>query len=152
MKRPVLMQLLHPMAMLARELDPTRLILDESGGWAQGANMYLPYVSDPTKFNDVHSYPGQQISDEVYEKLLLTATKTHEEMRKMGLKPAFAKNVNFVSSSSAGNHYLVPSSSDMPPAIPKVTERTTGRQPRGVHTMAASRSVQPDSKLVVEAN
>ena len=85
LKRPVLMQLLHPMAMLARQLDPTRLILDESGGWAQGANMYLPYESEPMKFNDVHSYPGQQISDEVYEKLLLTATKTHDEMRKMGL-------------------------------------------------------------------
>ena len=35
--RPVLKQLMRPMAMLARELDPTRLILDESGGWAFGA-------------------------------------------------------------------------------------------------------------------
>jgi len=40
--RPVLNQLMRPMAMLVRELDPTRLILDESGGWAYGANMYLP--------------------------------------------------------------------------------------------------------------
>ena len=86
LKRPVLMQLLHPMAMLARELDPTRLILDESGGWAQGANMYLPYESEPIKFNDVHHYPGQQIRDEVYEKLLMTAIKTHKEMRQMGLE------------------------------------------------------------------
>lgn len=85
LKRPVLMQLLRPMAMLARELDPTRLILDESGGWAQGANMYLPYESEPTKFNDIHDYPGQQINDDVYEKLRLTGSKTHDEMRKMGL-------------------------------------------------------------------
>ena len=85
LKRPVLKQMLHPMAMLARRLDPTRLILDESGGWAQGANMYLPYQSEPTKFNDIHDYPGQQINEEVYNKLLLTGSKTHQEMRAMGL-------------------------------------------------------------------
>ncbi|MFH1716817.1 MAG: sugar-binding domain-containing protein [Planctomycetota bacterium] len=86
LKRPVLKQLLHPMSMLARELDPTRLILDESGGWAQGANMFLPYESDPTKFNDIHDYPGPQINEEVYNKLILTGGKTHEQMRKMGLQ------------------------------------------------------------------
>lgn len=86
LKRPVLKRLLHPMSMLARELDPTRLILDESGGWAQGANMYLPYESIPTKFNDIHDYPGPQINNEVYQKLLLTGTRTHEEMRAMGLR------------------------------------------------------------------
>jgi len=86
LKRPVLKEMLHPMAMLARRLDPTRLILDESGGWAQGANMYLPYESEPTKFNDIHDYPGQQINEEVYNKLLLTGSTTHEEMRAMGLR------------------------------------------------------------------
>lgn len=86
LKRPVLMRMLHPMAMMARELDPTRLILDESGGWAQGANMYLPYASEPFKFNDIHDYPGPQINEEVYEKLLLTGSITHEEMRKRGLQ------------------------------------------------------------------
>ncbi|MCU0914934.1 MAG: hypothetical protein MUC88_10270, partial [Planctomycetes bacterium] len=85
LKRPVLKRMLHPMSMLARQLDPTRLILDESGGWAQGAHMYLPYESEPTKFNDIHDYPGPQIHDEVYTKLLLTGSKTHEEMKKMGL-------------------------------------------------------------------
>jgi len=85
LKRPVLMRLLHPMAMLARELDPTRLILDESGGWAQGANIYLPYQSEPIKFNDIHDYPGPQVSEMVYDKLLLTGTKTHAEMKAMGL-------------------------------------------------------------------
>jgi len=85
LKRPVLKRLLHPMSMLARQLDPTRLILDESGGWAQGANMYLPYQSETTKFNDIHDYPGQHINEEVYTKLLLTGSKTHEQMRAMGL-------------------------------------------------------------------
>jgi beta-galactosidase len=85
LKRPVLKRLLHPMSMLARQLDPTRLILDESGGWAQGANMYLPYKSEPTQFNDVHDYPGPQVNEEVYTKLLLTGAKSHEEMRALGL-------------------------------------------------------------------
>ncbi len=85
LKRPVLKQLLHPMSMLARRLDPTRLILDESGGWARGARMYLPYQSVPYKFNDIHDYPGQQINDEVYEKLVLTGIMTHDQMQQMGL-------------------------------------------------------------------
>ena len=74
------------MSMLARQLDPTRMILDESGGWTQGANLYLPYESEPTKFNDIHDYPGPQINEKVYNKLLLTGIKTHEQMRAMGLK------------------------------------------------------------------
>lgn len=86
LKRPVLKQLLHPMAMLARELDPTRMILDESGGWAQGANLYLPYKSEPTKFNDIHHYPGPQINEEVYNKLIMTGNKSHDQMRAIGFK------------------------------------------------------------------
>ncbi|MCF7973916.1 MAG: hypothetical protein K9N55_08880 [Phycisphaerae bacterium] len=86
LKRPVLKQMLHPMSMLARQLDPTRLILDESGGWAQGAHMYLPYESEPLKFNDIHDYPGPQINEAVYDKLLWTGRITHEAMRAMGLK------------------------------------------------------------------
>ena len=86
LKRPVLIRMLGPMSILARELDPTRLILDESGGWAQGANSYLPYESEPTKFNDVHAYPGPQINEATYDKLLHTGGKTHEEMRAMGLR------------------------------------------------------------------
>jgi len=85
LKRPVLMRLLHPMSVLARELDPTRLILDESGGWTQGANMFLPYEFEPVKFNDIHDYPGPQVNDEVYIKLILTGSRTHEQMRQMGL-------------------------------------------------------------------
>jgi len=94
LKRPVLIQLLHSMSMLARKLDPTRMILDESGGWAQGASMYLPYESEPTKFNDIHDYPGPFVNDEIYQKLILTGSKTHEEMRAMGLKDRLpGKNV-----------------------------------------------------------
>ena len=86
LKRPVLIQLLEPMSILARKLDPTRMILDESGGWAQGANMFLPYESVPTKFNDIHCYPGPFINEDVYQKLIFAGRKTHKEMRAMGLK------------------------------------------------------------------
>ncbi|MCP5116762.1 MAG: hypothetical protein GY953_38535, partial [bacterium] len=91
--RPVLKQMLHPMAMLARELDPTRLILDESGGWAQGANLYLPYESAPTKFNDIHNYPGPQITDQVYRKLMMIG-EPEEKQRAAGLRgPLPGRNV-----------------------------------------------------------
>lgn len=85
LKRPILKEMLEPMSVLARKLDPTRMILDESGGWAQGANLYLPYESEPTKFNDIHDYPGPQINENVYNKLILTGAKTHKQMRAMGL-------------------------------------------------------------------
>ena len=95
LKRPVLIQLLHSMSMLARELDPTRMILDESGGWAQGASMFLPYESEPTKFNDVHCYPGPYINENAYQSLILTGIKTHAQMREMGLKDRLpGRNVN----------------------------------------------------------
>ena len=55
--------MLKPMSLKARELDPTRLILDESGGWAEGANLYLPYSTKAFKFNDIHNYPGPNINN-----------------------------------------------------------------------------------------
>ena len=59
--QPVLKQMMHPMALLARKIDPTRIILDESGGFADGANFYLPYQNTATKFNDIHNYPGWRV-------------------------------------------------------------------------------------------
>ena len=59
--QPVLKQMMHPMALLAREIDPTRIILDESGGFADGANFYLPYQNTAVKFNDIHNYPGWRV-------------------------------------------------------------------------------------------
>jgi len=78
--RPVLMQMMRPMAMLTRDLDPTRMILDESGGWAAGANMYLPGEYEPTKFNDIHNYPGPFINEQLYRGFL-TIGMTEEEKR-----------------------------------------------------------------------
>ncbi len=83
--RPVLKQMMRPMAMLARRLDPTRLILDESGGWAFGANMYLPREYEPTKFNDIHNYPGPFINQRLYDGFL-TIGMTDQEKRAFGFR------------------------------------------------------------------
>jgi beta-galactosidase len=83
--RPVLKQLMRPMAMLTRRLDPTRLILDESGGWAFGANMYLPREYEPTKFNDIHTYPGPFIGRNLHDGFLAIGL-TDEEKKDLGLR------------------------------------------------------------------
>ncbi len=83
--RPVLKQLMRPMAMVTRTLDPTRLILDESGGWAFGANMYLPNAYEPTQFNDIHDYPGPFINKDTYDGYLAIGL-TKEEKAKKGYK------------------------------------------------------------------
>ena len=41
-RQPNLQRLLHPMSVLARQLDPTRLILDESGGWRKARACICP--------------------------------------------------------------------------------------------------------------
>jgi len=82
--RPILKQMMRPMAVLARELDPTRLILDESGGWAFGARMYLPYEYEPTRFNDIHTYPGPFINKRLFDGFLAIGM-TEEEKKAKGL-------------------------------------------------------------------
>ena len=77
-RRPVLANMLKPMALKARDLDPTRMILDESGGWAEGANLFLPYEKIPTKFNDIHNYPGPNINKNKFDGFL-TIGNTKEE-------------------------------------------------------------------------
>lgn len=41
---------------LVRSLDPTRLIIDDSGGWVNGASAYLPGSDQKTRLNDIHVY------------------------------------------------------------------------------------------------
>jgi hypothetical protein len=77
-------RLKHGVSLLARELDPSRLILDESGGFAGGSSIYLPYALEPVVFNDVHSYPGAPLSQRAYEGFLALA-KTEDEIRGLGL-------------------------------------------------------------------
>ncbi|WP_430814981.1 sugar-binding domain-containing protein [Carboxylicivirga sp. RSCT41] len=82
--RPILAQMLNSMSVLARELDPSRMILDESGGWGEGANIYLPNERIPKKFNDIHHYSGSQVCEAEFDGYLATA-KTEEEKKALGL-------------------------------------------------------------------
>jgi beta-galactosidase len=92
--RPILAQMLNSMSVLARELDPTRMILDESGGWGEGANIYLPFERTPKKFNDIHHYSGSQVDENEFNGYLATA-KTSKDKNKLGLVSVkgFGKNV-----------------------------------------------------------
>ena len=89
--RKELKRLKHSMSMLARDLDPTRLILDESGGFADGANIYLPYQYEPLTFNDVHIYCGYPINDLTYAQFLALGL-TKNEMEKLGYSSSELEN------------------------------------------------------------
>ncbi len=65
--RMPLKRLKHKVSLQGRLLDPTRVIFDESGGFAGGANLYLPYSKIPVPINDVHSYPNAPLSQEMYD-------------------------------------------------------------------------------------
>ena len=82
--RPILAQMLNSTSVLARELDPTRMILDESGGWGEGANVYLPHQRTPIKFNDIHHYSGSQVHEKEYNGYLAIA-KTEKQIKEMEL-------------------------------------------------------------------
>jgi beta-galactosidase len=81
---PILIQMLRPMSLKARDLDPSRLILDESGGWAEGAKMYLPYQRVGEKFNDIHNYAGPMINQSKYEGYLRIG-QSKEQLKDAGL-------------------------------------------------------------------
>ncbi len=83
-RRPILKQMMAETAMMARELDPSRLILDESGGWAFGAKVYLPYERNFVNFNDVHTYPGPNVTNAWYDRFLGVAY-TKEQRQKLGI-------------------------------------------------------------------
>lgn len=92
--RPILAQMLNSMSVLARELDPTRMILDESGGWGEGANIYLPNEKTPTKFNDIHHYSGSQVNEEEFNGYLATA-RSKEDLKEINLanNQGYGRNV-----------------------------------------------------------
>ena len=70
--RDEIAELIPKMSLLARSLDPTRLILDESGGWADGAHFYLPHTQERQKLSELHSYvraPVDQKHWELYQNI-----------------------------------------------------------------------------------
>lgn len=77
--RAEIARLIAPMSLAARELDPTRLILDESGGWADGAHFYLPYSRKREKLAELHSYVRAPVSEKHFKLYQnLGTTDTHE--------------------------------------------------------------------------
>ncbi len=83
--RDGLKRLKHSVSLKARELDPTRMIIDEAGGFAGGCSVYLPSACEPTPINDVHNYPGVPMARENYDSLLALG-KTEAELKRRGLK------------------------------------------------------------------
>ncbi len=61
-----LARLKHSMSLLARDLDPTRIVIDESGGWAAGAAAYPPYGYEPEYINELHSYLRAPVEPRTY--------------------------------------------------------------------------------------
>lgn len=82
-RRPILKQMMQETSMMAREIDPSRLILDESGGWAFGAKVFLPNERNFVSFNDVHTYPGPNVTNAWYDKFLGVGY-TKQERTEMG--------------------------------------------------------------------
>lgn len=82
--RPEMKRLRHPMSLLARELDPTRLIFDEAGGFAGQPSYYPPHAREPEPYNDVHLYPGMPLDDEAYDRILNLNAEGEERIRPGG--------------------------------------------------------------------
>ncbi|MCE5205405.1 MAG: hypothetical protein LLF80_04775 [Porphyromonadaceae bacterium] len=65
-KRDAIGRLKHESSLRARAMDPTRLIIDESGGWSGGCKAYLPYSREYIPFNEIHSYQKAPLRESVY--------------------------------------------------------------------------------------
>ena len=69
--RRSMLRMRHRVSLAARRLDPTRLVIDESGGsrapW--GAHAYLPYSSEPIPIVDRHIYRRSPVNDADYRHL-----------------------------------------------------------------------------------
>ena len=66
-KRDAIARLKHESSLRARAADPTRLIVDESGGWADGCKAYLPYSREFVAFNEMHSYQKAPLRESIYD-------------------------------------------------------------------------------------
>jgi len=70
--RPALLRLRHNVCLEARKHDPTRVIVDESGGsrskW--GAHAYLPYSNEPMRILERHRNIGSPFDAEAYNEFI----------------------------------------------------------------------------------
>jgi hypothetical protein len=65
--RPGLKRLKHDMSLLARDLDASRIVIDESGGYSEGASAYLPRRYDSEPINELHSYLRAPVNSHIYD-------------------------------------------------------------------------------------
>jgi hypothetical protein len=78
-------RLKHKTAVFVRDLDPTRLIVDESGGWVGGAHAYNPGEMEPIDINEIHSYKRAPVDNVTYNNFVHLG-KTDEEFEKLGIE------------------------------------------------------------------
>ncbi|MGL1894480.1 MAG: hypothetical protein OCD02_22835 [Spirochaetaceae bacterium] len=107
-----LKQYKHKASLIARYNDPARIILDEAGGFAGGASIYLPYSKSPVVMNDVHHYPRAPFEDKEFDNFLALA-KTPQEIKSMGMdseefkfrqmKPGVLTNISEIGYGSVTN-------------------------------------------------
>jgi len=84
-------RLKHKTAIMVRNLDPSRLIIDESGGWYGGSHVYLPYSFQPLTVNEIHSYKAAPVHSSTYNDFK-NLGKPDEELVKLGSKPGGGRN------------------------------------------------------------
>ena len=84
-RRYGLKRLRHRVSLRARELDASRLIIDEAGGFSGPCSVYLPHSREPIEINDVHMYPGAPLARARYDELLALG-KTREQLAAAGLQ------------------------------------------------------------------
>ena len=65
--RPGLKRLKHGMSLMARDLDASRIVIDESGGYSEGASAYLPRSYEPEPVNELHSYLRAPVNSRIYD-------------------------------------------------------------------------------------
>jgi beta-galactosidase len=94
--RPGLGRLKHGMSLLARELDPTRIIIDESGGWADGAHAYPPYGREPEAINEIHSYLPAPVAPRTYD-FYLSVGRPGSDTKILGGRNQLREGMVFVS-------------------------------------------------------
>ena len=82
--RKELKRLRHKLALKIRKHDESRAIIDESGGFYDGAKVYLPWEYQPTVIADVHFYPGAPMNNSTYKELFMLG-KSKEDMQSAGL-------------------------------------------------------------------
>ncbi|MEX0324317.1 MAG: sugar-binding domain-containing protein [Puniceicoccaceae bacterium] len=79
LKMPELIRIMQETCLLARELDPTRIIFNESGGWAGPPKAYLPYSREGVTINEDHLYLKGPVNQAIYDDLNHLGHPDYEE-------------------------------------------------------------------------